>query len=108
MSSDELNQSTRRDFLARVAKTGALVAPVIATFAMTSNSPVNARGALPAGPGSPADPGSGNEGGGSPADPGSGNEGGGGLPDPGAGNGGGGLSFDYRLPKPQSGLPDTR
>lgn len=43
MSSDELNQSTRRDFLARVAKTGALVAPVIATFALTSGSPAQAR-----------------------------------------------------------------
>jgi hypothetical protein len=48
MSSDELNQSTRRAFLARMAKTGALVAPVIATFAMASNSPVSARGSLPA------------------------------------------------------------
>lgn len=84
MSSDELNQSTRRDFLARVAKTGALVAPVIATFAMTSNSPVNARGAFPAGPGNG----------------GGGNGGGGELPDL--------PDFNYQLPKVQSDLPDTK
>lgn len=83
MSSEEMNQSSRRDFLARIAKTGALVAPVIATFALTSNSPVNARGAFPAG-----------------------------APNGGGGNGGGGdpeySNPNYRLPKPQSDLPDTR
>jgi hypothetical protein len=88
MAKDELNQSSRRDFLARVAKTGALVAPVIATFALTSNSPVKA---LPTQGGAVA-----------------GNGGGGPI----GGNGGGGdQSFgdlNYRLPKPQSDLPDTR
>lgn len=105
MSFEEMNQSSRREFLARLAKTGAVVAPVIATFAMTSNSPVNARGALPGG--AATDPSTGN-GGGAPPDSGSGN--GGGAPsEPGSGNeGGGGFSFDYRLPKPQSDLPDTR
>lgn len=51
MSSEEMNQSSRREFLARIAKTGALVAPVIATFSLTSNSPVQARGGWLAGGG---------------------------------------------------------
>lgn len=97
MSSDEMNQTSRRAFLARMAKTGAIVAPVIATFAMSSNSPVNARGFFPQGP---PDPGTGNGGGGAPADPGTGNGGGGAPAEPGNGGGGEELSFrrGYTLP----------
>lgn len=53
MSSEEMNQSSRREFLARVAKTGAVVAPVIATFAMTSK--LASAGAVAPSPNPPLD-----------------------------------------------------
>jgi hypothetical protein len=94
------------------------VAPVVATFAMTSGASASTLGRLfngsPADPGngSPADPGADNTGGGSPADPGADNTGGGGgaPTDPNAGNTGGGDvqgGFNYRQPR-SSALPDTR
>jgi hypothetical protein len=116
MEKNEPNQSSLRDFLARVAKTGALVAPVIATFSMMNlESRAHAGAAITnPGGGSPTDPGNGNvadPGNGNVADPGNGNVAdpgnGGGVPsptDPNAGNGRTG-DFNYRLPNL---LPSTR